>query len=1374
MSLSADVGAASCRLVRALAGLVVVAAVGLSAVSSAHAAQGYVSSFSFSGGGADPGLLSSPQRVAVEPSSGNVFVADQGNGRVQVFDPAGSFLTEFGSGELDAPFGVAVRDVLGETVVYVSDPATNRIVRYESDELLVPSFAVDPSWTSPTAGTAAGKIGSFRSPLAVDSVSGDLLVADTGKQLVQRYTPTGAFVSDFDGSGSPDGGFSHLEDLAVSPAGDVYVVDAQGGSAADGSPSRVDRFTAAGGHVSNVRPLQGEGDGLVAFDPHTQHLLVGDVRGFSSRLHVIDTTTNERVTGIGVGAVKLAGLAFDAGASERLYAVTDDPFCGGDCGPVAVQAFEANALPDASVAAATDVTATSATLHGSVDPNGSPTTARFELSTDGGGSWSSAGDVDPAPGDGTDPVQVTLTAGVSHSTSYQVRLVASNPGGGETVSSNTESFTTDAIDPPDVTLDPPTDVTTDSATISGTVDPNGAQAYYRFETSTNGSDWTQIDPDQDGDEDAGANTDPVQVSQTLANLEPATTYQIRLIAHNPGGETTQDGQQLTTDSVGPTAITHLVANLRHDSVRLTGFTDPNNQPTTYHFEWGRQSDLSDAQTLPAGAHADAGSGSEQTPVGQNLTGLTPETTYHYRLITDNPTGPPTQGDIYSFRTRATPPPAGEGVGAWGDRAIELVSTTDTNGNQVTGGPEISTDGKRVAYDVRSSADGNSPTGSSYNAVVSDRTESGWKTGRGMPPRTVFDHDAVFRVAANEDLTLFGYVGIPPISSAFGDRSLGRFSPDSGEFWQGMTFPAVPGVPNSVAINLHAFSRDLSRVLIQRWEGQLGFSPVHLHDVTDAQSEMISLLPGDITPPCGMTEYAYNTNSHAAQNWLSRDGGLAVFASRGDNCSGPSQLYVRHAGPDGSMAAGSGHTTLISGPVVSGPDHDEKFIRVTDDGKQVFFATQARLAGDDLNDGIDVYRYIFGEGNACITCAVDNADVDTGAYPGAPTGTDRVLVSPDGSRAYFTSRRALAPGATPSAVNLYVWRAARPDRISYVAGVEDLATDAHNGNGFTVYGLRASATTNRDGSMLVFTSPDVRLDGVTGMPNDGFRQLYRYSDVERSLECISCPSTGATGSAELGPDSSFYVGGSELRDSVPVPVAGDRFAFSTAQALVASDLNSDEDLYEWREGRVGLITSGRGARETGQRGLDISSDGKTIVFKGWLDELAPGVRGRTAQVYAARIDGGFELSPTTPCIGDACQGVAATNRGGHGADNPGSLLLRGGGDLSGGRSGFELARVGAGQLSALAAGRRGVLRVRVGGPGRVSVRGRARLRGRSVRVLAASKRASRAGTVVIGLRLSRVARRELARRGRLRISLLVRFSSVPGERSRRVLVLRRGR
>ena len=69
-----------------------------------------------------------PAGLAVD-SSGNIFVVDQGNNRIQKFDSNGKFITKWGTpgsgdGQFEEPTGIAINS-LGN--VYVVDRGNNRI-----------------------------------------------------------------------------------------------------------------------------------------------------------------------------------------------------------------------------------------------------------------------------------------------------------------------------------------------------------------------------------------------------------------------------------------------------------------------------------------------------------------------------------------------------------------------------------------------------------------------------------------------------------------------------------------------------------------------------------------------------------------------------------------------------------------------------------------------------------------------------------------------------------------------------------------------------------------------------------------------------------------------------------------------------------------------------------------------------------------------------------------------------------------------------------------------------------------------------------------------------------------------------------------------
>jgi phosphodiesterase/alkaline phosphatase D-like protein len=190
----------------------------------------------------------------------------------------------------------------------------------------------------------------------------------------------------------------------------------------------------------------------------------------------------------------------------------------------------AASAPTASTGAASGLTDTTATLAGTVNPQGQLTSYAFQY-----GTTTSYGQQSPlaSAGSGTAdaPVGADLT-GLTPGTTYHYRVIATNASG-TTVGADRTFATTGTAPPPA----PKPGATTGSAsptgtvaTLTGSVDPNGASASYYFEFGTTANYGQQTPP-----QGAGSGTQAVAVSATLAGLAANTTYHYRLVAVGPQG-----------------------------------------------------------------------------------------------------------------------------------------------------------------------------------------------------------------------------------------------------------------------------------------------------------------------------------------------------------------------------------------------------------------------------------------------------------------------------------------------------------------------------------------------------------------------------------------------------------------------------------------------------------------------------------------------------------------------------------------------------------------------------------------------------------------------------------------------------------------------
>ena len=156
------------------------------------------------------GLFYGPRGVALSPG-GELLVADTGNKRIQIFDPSGRFLREFGGwgqagGKLDEPVGIAVRE---DGMIAVADTWNQRVQIFTSEGTAVRQWRI-PGWdvTNPDL-----------KPFL--SWAGDqLLVTDPLMSRVLAFDDQGAFLWAL--SAKAGAGFSFPQAIAV--AGDALVV----------------------------------------------------------------------------------------------------------------------------------------------------------------------------------------------------------------------------------------------------------------------------------------------------------------------------------------------------------------------------------------------------------------------------------------------------------------------------------------------------------------------------------------------------------------------------------------------------------------------------------------------------------------------------------------------------------------------------------------------------------------------------------------------------------------------------------------------------------------------------------------------------------------------------------------------------------------------------------------------------------------------------------------------------------------------------------------------------------------------------------------------------------------------------------------------
>jgi DNA-binding beta-propeller fold protein YncE len=173
-----------------------------------------------------------------------------------------------GKGKFDSPTGLAV-DTNGN--VLVADTANGRIEKFSPTGVFLSALGTDR--------IGHGQLGQPNG-IAVER-TGNIYVAEVSNHHVQKLAPDGSFVAEWKG---PDVGFYGPRRIAIGPDDSVYVVD-QG-------RARIVKFS-PDGHVLSVWGSKGNGDGQfddhtsVAVDPTTNKVYVADPR--NKRIQVFDS-----------------------------------------------------------------------------------------------------------------------------------------------------------------------------------------------------------------------------------------------------------------------------------------------------------------------------------------------------------------------------------------------------------------------------------------------------------------------------------------------------------------------------------------------------------------------------------------------------------------------------------------------------------------------------------------------------------------------------------------------------------------------------------------------------------------------------------------------------------------------------------------------------------------------------------------------------------------------------------------------------------------------------------------------------------------------------------------------------------------------------
>jgi Tol biopolymer transport system component len=527
------------------------------ALVAGAAPAGAATQFGSSGSGA--GQFRQPWGVAVDQASGDdVYVADTGNKRIDVFEASGKFVMAWGWGVLNG----------------APEPQT--------------------CTASCQVGISGGGAGQLGEPLGIavdnDPLSpsyGDVYVVNNGKDFVEKFDSSGKYLSTIGEEGTGDGQFSNTRAVAVGPEGRVYVGDTARVEVFDSSGVWLESISLAalsgtGGvrglavdasgdvfvkddGAPGVHELEPDGTERAQFDAGSTtvgtltvdgsgDLFVGEssVEGSPGTFRVLEYSPSgsELASFDNESALRFReGIAFASvlGVGELYVTSSVETFPNPEEADVTVVPVPVSGPPviESGSASVTPGQRGSASAVATIDAQGNATSYHVEYVDEEEFKTSGYGDALSTPevllGSKFEEVPVTVAlSGLVPGDTYHYRFVATSSVGSE--AGPDQTFT--EIPPALIGGPWAASVTSTSATFAAEIDPLGLVTEYRLEYGTT----TAYGETLSGT--VGEGEGYVPVSFHRQDLSPGTIYHYRVVVHNEVGSFAGPDRTFTTQIAG--------------------------------------------------------------------------------------------------------------------------------------------------------------------------------------------------------------------------------------------------------------------------------------------------------------------------------------------------------------------------------------------------------------------------------------------------------------------------------------------------------------------------------------------------------------------------------------------------------------------------------------------------------------------------------------------------------------------------------------------------------------------------------------------------------------------------------------------------------
>jgi len=1224
--------------------------------------------------GQGAGEVENPSGAALHRASGDLYIADPGNFRIDKFDSAGDFLLAWGFGVADG-----VTEEL-QTCGPQATPPTTRCF-----EGLISS-------------DGAGAIAS--TGVAVDQASGALYVVDNLYLRVSKFSPSGEFIFTV---GRNVNETKVALGVAATQAEKNLCTAASGDTCGQGEvgtePGEFDYSITAAAVDSTGVVWVGTTERLTSFDatgtPGAEILMPG---AGSTQSLAIDSADNFYVISQFLPGVRKleAGTGalletLDAGGKPRTVTVDeDDNVYTGDC-----------------VTAELSCPAT--------DPN----PYRFKVYNPAGEQTGQfgAGEVIGAPGSGNQYGGNALA--VDKDTG---KLYAAS-GSTEPSESVVQAFPLPELGPL-VERQGVDDVEPTTATLTARINPEGDETEYHFKYGTSDS-YGESTPTQT----LSAGYESEDVEAGIEGLIPDTIYHFRVVATNhcndavPAEVCRAEGPDQTFRTLPAVLIDpQWVTDVTAQTAVVHAEMDPLGVEAEAWLEYGTSDSY--GTTVPL---ADLGDGFG--PVGRQafLSGLEPGTTYHFRFVgrdVRDGTTYTSHGPDQTFTTQF----GGLGFALADGRVWEMVSPSDKHGAKLVGGGDIhiqaSAAGNGIAYQTRVSTE-EGPEGirtpeTSMN-LAGRAADGSWASQDITPPN---ERATGIAVGNGFEYKLFN----ADLSQALLEpRSGTPLSPKASErtpYLRHNTTPHTytplvtgkepfanvpPGIefggkgsvgPVAVAGASPDFQHVALKSDVPLVENPTPSGPT-IYLWSGGQLEPVSVLPGE--DDVLVSAQHVGSGRGSIRGAVSEDGSR-VFWSRGGYGS-TTALYVRdtEAGETGRLdvkqpsASGAG----LARPVFQGASAD---------GTVVFFADPRRLTEDAGSNGFNLYRCELPPGSIASGCAtLTNVSAAAEAGESAEMLGIAAGMSEDGEMIYFVAAGVLddtpneaGESAVAGEPNLYLWQEGQGARFVATLAEEDkLSWGREFASSPLGFAITLSAAASPGGRYLAFMSQRnlTGYDNRNASSEEPAQEVFRYDALTDRLECVSCNPTGARPQGANSPGKHSLVDppglwqGLRAAAALPWPLShglaekislyrpravldNGRVFFNAVDPLVSADSNGQWDVYQHEPmgvgdciassggasvarlagGCVSLISSGTAEEEAAFADASESGDDAFFWTRARLSVLD---EDDETDLYDARVGGtAATLPPDTECLGEACQPAARVVN----PPTPASAAFRGPGNV----------------------------------------------------------------------------------------------------------------